>query len=107
MRLAATLTDDAILYALAASLAFLAFAALLDPKLFRVPVGRSLIVLDAGLVALYVPSVLHRFFGLSLLNIVFSWYYLCTVVLVGSAVLWRTIILVRAQLAGRPGGEKR
>jgi hypothetical protein len=60
MRLAATLTNDAILYALAASLAFLVFAALLDPRLFKTPIGRTLILLDAGLVLLYVPSVLHR-----------------------------------------------
>jgi len=104
VRLAAALTDDAILYALAASVAFLAFAALIDPKLFTTPIGRSLIVLDAGLVALYVPSVLHRFFGLNLLNIAFSWYYLATVVLVGSATWWRTIILIRAQRRGAKEG---
>jgi hypothetical protein len=97
MRLAATLTNDAILYALAASLAFLVFAALLDPRLFKTPIGRSLITLDTGLVLLYVPSVLHRFFGLNLSSIGFAYYYLATLVLVGSAVAWRTIILVRAQ----------
>jgi hypothetical protein len=99
--LAADLTNDAIVYALAASVAFLVFAALLDPKLFRTPIGRSLITLDSGLVLLYVPSVLHRFFGLSLLNIGFSWYYLATIVLVGSATAWRTVIMVRAQRRGR------
>lgn len=106
MKLAA-LINDAILYSLAASAMFLAFAVLLDPKLFRTPIGRSLITLDVGLVALYVPSVLHRFFGLSLLSAVFSYYYLATVLLVGSAVWWRTWIMVRAQMMGRPGGEKR
>jgi hypothetical protein len=100
VKLAAALTDDAILYALAASLAFLAFAALVDPKLFKTPIGRSLVTLDAGLVMLYVPSVLHRFFGLNLASAAFGWYYLGTVVLVGSAVLWRTIIMVRAQWQG-------
>ena len=101
MKLAAALTDYAILYALAASLAFLAFAAVLDPRLFRSPIGRSLVTLDAGLVLLYVPLVLRRFAGLSLSNAVFSWYYLATIALVGSAVLWRTVIMVGAQWKDR------
>lgn len=99
-QLAADLTSDAILYALAASVVFLVFAALLDPKLFRSPIGRSLIIMDAGLILLYVPSVLHRFFGLSLASVGFAWYYLGTVLLVGSATAWRTLILVRAQRRG-------
>jgi len=104
VRLAAALTDDAILYALAASVAFLAFAALIDPKLFTTPVGRSLIVLDAGLVALYVPSVMHRFFGLNVTSIWFAFYYLATILLVGSAVWWRTWIMIRAQRRGAKEG---
>jgi hypothetical protein len=99
--LAATLTDDAILYALAASLAFLIFVVVADPKLFATPIGRSLITLDTGLVLLYVPSVLHRFAGLNLSSVGFAWYYLGTVILVGSATLWRTVILVKAQRRGR------
>ena len=100
-QIAAELTNDAVLYAALASLAFLAFAALLDPKLFRTPIGRTLILLDAGLVLLYIPSVLHRFLGLSLANIAFAWYYLATILLVGSAVWWRTWIMIRAQRRGR------
>ena len=100
-RLAADLTSDAVLYALGASLAFLAFAIILDPKLFRSPIGRSLITLDAGLTLLYLPSVLHRFAGLQITQIGFAWYYLATVVIVGSATLWRTVIMVRAQLSAK------
>jgi len=100
-RLAAELINDGVVYALAASVAFLVFAVLLDPKLFRSPIGQALITLDAGLLLLYVPSVLHRFFGLSLASIAFSWYYLGTVLLVGTAVWWRTWIMVRAQRRGR------
>jgi hypothetical protein len=96
-RLALELTNDVILYALAASVAFLVFAALLDPKLFRTPIGRSLITLDTGLVLLYLPAVLHRFFGLQTTHIGFAWYYLATVMLVGTAVWWRTAIMIRAQ----------
>lgn len=95
--LAAELTNDAVLYALAASVAFLVFVVLLDPKLFRSPIGRSLIIMDAGLVLLYVPTALHRFLGLQVSQIGFSWYYLGTVVLVGTAVWARTWIMIRAQ----------
>ena len=99
-QLAAELTSDAVLYALAASVAFLVFAAVLDPKLFRSPIGRSLVTMDAGLILLYVPSVLHRFFGLSVASVAFAWYYLATVLLVGSATAWRTLIMIRAQRRG-------
>jgi hypothetical protein len=105
-RLAADLTSDAVLYALAASAAFLAFAALLDPKLFRTPIGRTLILLDAGLVLLYVPSVLHRFFGLGVASVGFAWFYLGVLLLVGSAVWWRTVIMIRAQRRGKEGTGK-
>jgi hypothetical protein len=98
--LALELTDDAILYALAASAAFLAFAALLDPRLFATPIGRSLITMDTGLIMLYVPSVMHRFFGLNVTSIWFAYYYLGTILLVGSAVWVRTWILIRAQRRG-------
>jgi hypothetical protein len=100
-QLAADLTNDAVVYALGASLAFLVFAVLLDPKLFRTPIGRSLITVDCGLVLLYIPSVLHRLAGLQITQIGFAWYYLATVVLVGSATLWRTVIMIRAQRRGR------
>ena len=100
-RIAVELTSDALLYAAACSLAFLACVAILDPKFARTPIGKSLLILDAGLLMLYVPSILHRFAGLQISQTGFAWFYLCDLVLVGSAVLWRTVILVRAQLRGR------
>ena len=106
-RIAAELTSDAILYSLAASLAFLAFVVILNPRLWRTPIGRSLILLDTGLLALYVPSVLHRFAGLQVSQIGFAWYYLVTVVAVGTAVWWRTLIMVRVQLRRRKNGHGR
>ena len=97
MRLAANLTNDAVIYALVASVAFLAFAVLLDPKLFRAPIGLSLITLDLGLVLLYVPSILHRFFGLSISNTSFAYYYLSTIIQVGTATYWRVVVMIIAQ----------
>jgi hypothetical protein len=109
--LAAELTNDAILYALAGSLAFLTAVALFDPKLRHAPIGKALITLDIGLAGLEAPSVLHRFFGLQVTDAGFAWYYLGTVILVGSATWWRTWLMVAAQLRGRrkrraqaPGG---
>ena len=106
-QIAVELTSDAILYSLAASLAFLAFVVILNPRLWRTPIGRSLILLDAGLLALYVPSVLHRFAGLQVSQVGFAWYYLVTVLAVGSAVWWRTLIMVRVQLRRRKIGRGR
>ena len=101
MRLAAELTNDAVLYALAASLAFLLAVAVLDPKLRRSPIGQSLIVLDLGLAALYIPSVLHRFFGLPVTSVGYAWYILATVLVIGTATWWRTVIMIMAQRRGR------
>ena len=100
-RIAAELTNDAVVYSLAASVAFLAFVVILNPRLWRTPIGRSLILLDIGLLALYVPSVLHRFFGLQVSQVGFGWYYLGTVLAVGTAVWWRTVIMIRVQLRRR------
>jgi hypothetical protein len=100
-RIAAELTSDAVLYSGAASTAFLAFVVTLNPKLWRTQIGRSLILLDAGLLALYAPAVLHRFAGLNITQAGFAWYYLATVAAVGTAVWWRTLIMIRAQLKGR------
>ncbi len=98
-RLVAELTADAVLYSLAASVVFLVGYVVFAAG-YRTAIGRTLIALDGGLVALYVPSVLHRFFGLRVTEIGFAWYYLGTVVLVGSAVWWRTAIMFRAQHRG-------
>ena len=106
-RIAAELTSDAILYALAASLAFLAFVVILNPRMWRTPIGRSLILLDIGLLALYAPSVLHRFAGLQVSQVGFAWYYLATVLAVGTAVWWRTLIMIRVQLRRRRNGHGR
>jgi hypothetical protein len=106
-QIAVELTNDAVLYSLAASAAFLAFALILDPRLIRTPIGRSLILLDLGLLALYVPSVLHRFFGLRISQVGFAWYYLATVLAVGTAVWWRTLIMIVAQVRGRKNGRGR
>src|SRR6266487_6953281 len=97
-QLAASLTNDAILYAFAASLAFLGAVILLDPMLRNSGIGKSLIMLDTGLAALYIPSVLHRFAGLQITQIGFAWYFLATVATVGTAVWWRTLIMVTTQL---------
>jgi hypothetical protein len=106
-QIAVELTNDAVLYSLAASAAFLVFVLVLDPRLWRTPIGRSLILLDTGLLALYVPSVLHRFAGLQISQVGFAWYYLATVLAVGTAVWWRTLIMIRAQLRGRKNGRGR
>ena len=101
MRLAAALTEDAVLYALAASLAFLVAVVAVDPKLRRSPIGQSLIILDLGLTALYVPSVIQRLAGVHLNTVVFAWYVLGTVLVIGTATWWRTVIMVRAQWRGK------
>jgi hypothetical protein len=49
--------------------------------------------------------VLHRFFGLHIGMVGFAWYYLVTLLVVGSAVWWRTIIMIKVQLRRRQNGE--
>jgi hypothetical protein len=101
LRIATELTNDAILFALAGSLAFLGAVILLDPKLRKSGIGKALLTLDIGLAGLEAPSVLHRFFGLQITEAVFAWYYMATVLVVGAGAWWRTLIMVGAQLRGR------
>jgi hypothetical protein len=98
LRIAGELTNDGILFALAGSLAFLTAVIVIDPRLRKSAVGKSLIMLDSGLAALYIPSVLHRFFGLQISQVGFAWYYLGTVLTVGCATWWRTGLMVAAQV---------
>ncbi len=99
--IASQFTSDAILFALAGSLAFLTAVVLLDPKLRKSAIGKALITLDVGLAGLEAPSVLHRFLGLQVTDVAFAWYYFGTVLLVGSATWWRTGLLILEQLRGR------
>lgn len=99
--LATQLTNDAVLYALAASVAFLATFLIFDPGLRKTSIGKSLIMLDVGLTMLEAPSVLHRFLGLQISQAGFAWYFLATVAIVGTSVWWRTLLMVSAQLRGR------
>ena len=99
--LAAALTNDAILFALAGSVMFLAAVLVLDPKLRKTAIGKALITLDVGLAGLEAPSVLHRFLGLQVTEAWFAWYYLATVLLVGIAAWWRTLLMIAAQVSGR------
>lgn len=101
IEIAAELTNDGVLYALAGSLAFLTAVVLFDPKLRHAPIGKALITLDIGLAGLEAPSVLHRFLGLQVTDAGFAWYYLATVLLVGSATWWRTWLMIATQLRGR------
>jgi hypothetical protein len=76
----------------------IAVVLILDPQLRKSPVGKTLLMLDSGLALLYLPSELHRIWGLSILvSPYFAWYYLGTILLVGTAVWWRTIILALVQ----------
>jgi hypothetical protein len=104
-QVAAELTNDAVLYSLGASLAFLLFVLILDPRLWHTQIGRSLILLDVGLMALYIPPVLHRLFGLHINQVGFAWYYAATILAVGTAVWWRTLIMIKVQLRRRTNGE--
>lgn len=101
LQLADELTNDAILYALAASIAFLTAVLIFDPKLRKSAIGKALLTLDIGLAGLEAPSVLHRYFGLQITDLWFSWYYLGSVLVVGTSVWWRTWLMVATQLRGR------
>lgn len=108
-QLVTDLGDDAVFFACAGSLAFLAVYLLLA-RGWRTEIGRALITMDAGLTLTLGPSVLHRLFGLSLVNIAYAWYFVASIALVGAATWWRTWFVIKVQWRGRhdvpgPGGE--
>jgi hypothetical protein len=96
-----------VLVAFIASAAFIVLYTTLAPW-WRSSIGRALVMLDAGLALTLAPAVLHRFFGLALAeSLLFAWYFLITLTVVAGAVVWRTVIMVREQLAERSRGRRR
>lgn len=91
--------NDAVFFACAGSVAFLAVYLLLA-RGWRTEIGRALIMLDAGLTLALGPSVLHRLTGLSLSSLAFAWYYVASITLVGAATWWRTWFVIRVQAEG-------
>jgi hypothetical protein len=101
-QLVADLTDDAVVAAFAGALFFIVTYTLLA-RWWRHAIGTTLVMLDAGLVLTLAPSVLHRWFGLNVgSSLTFSWYFFGSVCLVGAGVWWRSLVMIRANWAGRP-----
>lgn len=94
------LGNDAVFFACAGSVAFLAVYLLLA-RGWRTEIGRALIMMDAGLTLALGPSVLHRLTGLSLASVAFAWYYVASIALVGIATWWRVWFVIKVQWRGR------
>jgi MFS family permease len=100
-QLVADLTDDVVMIAFAASVLFIAAYTVLA-SWWTSPIGRALVMLDAGLALVLGPLVLHRLAGLTLVSSIgYAWYDLVSLALVAGATLWRTVIVVRVQLQAR------
>lgn len=93
------LGDDVVFFACAGSVAFLAVYILLA-RGWRTAIGRALITLDTGLTLALAPSVLHRLFGFSLASLVFAWYFVASLAIVGVATWERAWFVVREQARG-------
>jgi hypothetical protein len=103
--LVADLGNDAVFFACAGSIAFLAVYILLA-KGHRSEIGRVLITLDAGLTLALGPSVVHRITGLSLASIGYAWYYVTSIAVVGLATWWLVWFVVRVQWQGSRGKRR-
>lgn len=86
-----------------ASVAFVVLYSLLAPW-WRSQVGRAMVSLDAALALTLLPSVLHYAVGLNLAHPFFAWYDFASLLAVAGVTVWRTVVMVRIQLAGRRAG---
>jgi hypothetical protein len=93
------LGNDVVLFAWAGSVAFLVVYPLLA-RGWRTGIGRALLRLDAGLTLALGPSVLHRLFGFSLESLIFSWYFVASIALVGFATWERVWFVIKEQARG-------
>lgn len=94
-RLVADLTDDVVLVAFFGALFFIITYSCLA-SWWKHAIGTTIVMLDLGLVLTLAPSVLHRFFGLTIgLSLSFDIYFLCTLTLVAAAVWWRALVMLR------------
>lgn len=68
------------------------------------PLGRNLVAFDSALSLTLLPSVLHHAFGISSsLSEPFAWFTLAAFATVPCVIVWRAVILLRAQLGGLHG----
>lgn len=100
VQLLTDLGNDAVFFACAGSVAFLAVYLLLA-RGWRTSIGRALIMMDAGLTLALSPSVVHRLTGLSLASLWFSWYFVASIAIVGVATWWRVWFVIKVQWRGR------
>jgi hypothetical protein len=105
-QLVTDLGNDVVFFAWAGSVAFLAIYLLLA-RGWRTEIGRALIALDGGLTLALGPSVIHRLTGLSLTSLVFAWYYVASIAIVGLATWWRTWFVIKIQWRERRRPEDR
>jgi hypothetical protein len=96
-RFIADATQDVVLVAFLASVAFIVVYSLLA-SWWHSPIGRALVMMDASLALALVPSALHQLTGITIVaSIGFAWYYLVTLTMVAASTIWRTWIIYRAQ----------
>jgi hypothetical protein len=98
-QLIADLGSDVVFFAWAASVAFLAVYTGLA-RGYRTDVGKMLITMDAGLAMALTPAVLHRLFGFSFASLVFAWFTVASIALIGAATWWRVWFVIRVQADG-------
>lgn len=92
---------ETVVYAICgASILFIVLYTVLAPW-WRNPVGRSIVGFDAALTLTLLPTALHDLLGLNLAHPVFAWYDLASLWAVAGVTVWRTVVMVRVQLAGR------
>lgn len=60
------------------------------------PIGWTLVILDSGLFLTLLPAVLHLLFSLSITgSLFFARYYVISVALVATGVIWRTWVMCK------------
>lgn len=94
--MASSLIEAAVFFSFACSVVFVAGYTWLAPW-WRNEVGRAMVSMDAALMVLLLPSVLHYTAGLNVLNPFFRGYYVGSLALAGLIALWRLVVVYRVQ----------
>lgn len=100
LNLIISIQADEVVITFCASVGFIVLYTLVA-RWWRSALGRNLVAFDSALSLTLLPAVLHHAFGVSsALSEPFAWFTLAAFAAVPCVIVWRAVILLRAQLGG-------
>lgn len=101
LRLVQSITADEVVITFFTSVGFIVVYTVFA-RWWRSALGRNMVAFDAALSLTLLPSVIHHITGTSSVESAgFAWFNVAALAAVPCVIVWRTVIVIRAQLNRR------